>query len=78
VDEKCITEVTLGKDVRDTKTITTWKEMLKKQDAKIESEREHVAVKKRKGDFIFMTADTSNMDLEMKVWYMEENTAILQ
>jgi hypothetical protein len=40
--------------------------MMQKQDVKIKLEREQVGVKKRKDEFTFMTADTSNMDLRRR------------
>jgi hypothetical protein len=52
--------------------------MLKTQDKKIELETTRVAVKKRKGDFMNLTANTSNMDDEVKTVYMFYCDATLQ
>jgi hypothetical protein len=52
--------------------------MLNKKDIKIELEKEWVAVKKWKEDFVYMTADMTKMDEKIKAWYMEEGASILQ
>jgi hypothetical protein len=58
--------VQLCKAARDMKSDARWAVMMQKQDVKIKLEREQVGVKKRKDEFTFMTADTSNMDLRRR------------
>jgi hypothetical protein len=50
--------------VGDEKNDARWEVMMAKQDIKIKLEKEWVAVKKQKEDFVLLTADSSTMDAE--------------
>jgi hypothetical protein len=52
--------------------------MLKKKDKMIELNTVRVAAKTRKGDIMILTADTSNMDEEVKAVHMFFPKSILQ
>jgi hypothetical protein len=60
--------------MRDTESDERWKVMLLKQEEKIVIRKERVAVKKRKGDFMILTADTTRMDT--KYWQRTCSAAI--
>jgi hypothetical protein len=49
---------------RDEKNDARWEVMMAKQDIKIKLEKEWVAVKKQKEDFVLLTADSSIVDAE--------------
>jgi hypothetical protein len=68
--DKYISDVSSNLTTRAEKSDQRWKSILLKQDEKIELEKEKVVVKKRKEDFKILTADTSNMDDEVKAAHM--------
>jgi hypothetical protein len=57
--------VTVGSIIRSQKSNDRYASMMEKQENKIELEASIVAVKKRKENFMILTANTSNMDEEL-------------
>jgi hypothetical protein len=68
--DKCLVDVSSTLLMRDTESDERWKVMLLKQEEKIVIRKERVAVKKRKGDFMILTADTTRMDPQVLAAHM--------
>jgi hypothetical protein len=76
--DKCLADVSAHLLIRGEKSDERWKSLLSKQDEKIVIEKERVDVEKRKEDFMILTADTSQMDDEVKAAHMFYRGMILQ